>query len=230
MASRRSRFIWLEDSLVGNGGLLATRLHRRVHSCWVEIGVILLLFMLGLEYSGLTAGQPAHRVHSRTSGPYAQFSTRIHRWILLGWGPLASLLLGGVIYSSSSGIIAKVLEELKRLGNPETPTILSILVLEDLGMAVFLPVVAVLLIGQGVVAGVVSVAIALVTVGVVLFVALRHGEAISRVVSHKSDEVVLLSTFGVVLVVAGIAQRLQVSAVVGAPKPQNPKTPKPLFL
>ncbi len=102
------------------------------------------------------------------------------------------------------------------MNNPETPTILSILVLEDLAMAVFLPVVAVLLIGQGLVAGVVSVSIALVTVGIVLFVALRHGETISRVVSHKSDEVVLLSTFGIVLVVAGIAQQLQVSAAVGA--------------
>src|SRR5258708_285936 len=38
----------------------------------------------------------------------------------------------------------------------------------------------------------------------------------SRIVFHGSDEVILLSTFGLVLVVAGIAQRLQVSAAVGA--------------
>src|SRR5262249_44112748 len=101
------------------------------------------------------------------------------------------------------------------MNNPETPTILSILVLEDLAMAVFLPLVAVLLIGQGVVAGVVSVLLALVTVGIVLLVALRYGKAMSRIVSHGSDEVILLTTFGLVLVVAGIAQRLQVSAAVG---------------
>jgi CPA2 family monovalent cation:H+ antiporter-2 len=108
-----------------------------------------------------------------------------------------------------------VLAELQRLNNSETPTILSILVLEDLAMAVFLPLVAVLLIGQGLVAGIVSVLLALVTVGVVLLVALRYGRAMSRVVSHGSDEVILLSTFGLV-VVAGVAQRLQVSAAVGA--------------
>jgi monovalent cation:H+ antiporter-2, CPA2 family len=76
--------------------------------------------------------------------------------------------------------------------------------------------VAVLLIGQGFWAGAISIAVALVTVGIILLVAIRYGEAMSRVVFHKSDEVVLLSTFGIVLVVAGIAQRLQVSAAVGA--------------
>ena len=202
----------------GNGGLIPLSFTEDFIHVGAEIGVILLLFMLGLEYSGAEL-----RANLRTGfragvvDCLLNFPLWFHVAGLLLWlGPLASLLLGGVTYISSSGIIARVLEELRRLSNPETPTILSILVLEDLAMAVFLPVVAVLLIGQGFVAGVVSVSIALLTVGVVLFVALRHGEAISRVVFHKSDEVVLLSTFGVVLVVAGIAQRLQVSAAVGA--------------
>jgi CPA2 family monovalent cation:H+ antiporter-2 len=121
-----------------------------------------------------------------------------------------------VTYISSSGIAARVTEELRRLGNPETPTVLSILVLEDLAMAVYLPLVAVLLIGQGLAAGLISVAVALAAVAVVLLVALRYGKAISRVLAHQSDEAVLLSTFGLVLLVAGVAQRLQVSAAVGA--------------
>ncbi len=75
---------------------------------------------------------------------------------------------------------------------------------------------AVLLIGQGPGAAAVSVAVALVTVGVVLVVAVRYGGAMSRLLAHKSDEVLLLSTFGLVLVVAGVAQRLRVSAAVGA--------------
>jgi CPA2 family monovalent cation:H+ antiporter-2 len=94
--------------------------------------------------------------------------------------------------------------------------VLSILVLEDLAMAVYLPLVAVLLLGQGFVAGAVSIGIALGTVIVVLLLALKHGVIFSRAMSHRSDEVVLLTTFGLVLLVAGIAQRLQVSAAVGA--------------
>ena len=80
----------------------------------------------------------------------------------------------------------------------------------------FLPLVAVLLIGQGISAALVSIGTALVTVGVVLFVAVRYGKTISRIVAHESNEIILLTTFGTVLLVAGVAQRLQVSAAVGA--------------
>jgi monovalent cation:H+ antiporter-2, CPA2 family len=201
----------------GNGGLLPLQFTQEFVHVGAEIGVILLLFMLGLEYSGeelranLRSGFPAGMMDLVLNFPPGFFAG-----LLLGWSPLAAVLLGGVTYISSSGIIARVLEELKRLNNPETPTILSILVLEDLAMAVYLPLVAVLLIGQGLLIGIISVLVALITVSVVLFVALRYGKALSRIVAHGSDEVILLSTFGLVLVVAGIAQRLQVSAAVGA--------------
>jgi CPA2 family monovalent cation:H+ antiporter-2 len=201
----------------GHGGLVPLNFSEEFVHVGAEIGVILLLFMLGLEYTGEEL-----RANLRTgfvaglADLLLNFSPGFAAGLLLGWGPLAALLLGGVTYISSSGIIARVLEELRRLGNPETPTVLSILVLEDLAMAVYLPLVAVLLIGQGFLAGLISEAIALATVAVVLLAALRFGGAISRVLTHRSDEVVLLSTFGLVLLVAGVAQRLQVSAAVGA--------------
>ena len=50
----------------------------------------------------------------------------------------------------------------------------------------------------------------------VLFVALQFGERVSRFVAHESDEIILLTTFGAVLLVAGIAQKFQVSAAIGA--------------
>jgi CPA2 family monovalent cation:H+ antiporter-2 len=90
------------------------------------------------------------------------------------------------------------------------------LVLEDLAMAVFLPITSVLLLGKGLLTGSLSVIVALVTVGVVLYLAIRFGKVISRVVYHGSDEVALLTVLGIVLLVAGIAQQLQVSAAVGA--------------
>jgi len=68
--------------------------------------------------------------------------------LLFGWHWLA-VLLGGVTYISSSGVIAKVLHELRRMENPETPLVLSVLVQEDLAMAVYLPFVGVLLRGGG---------------------------------------------------------------------------------
>jgi CPA2 family monovalent cation:H+ antiporter-2 len=136
--------------------------------------------------------------------------------LILGWSPLAAVLLGGVTYISSSGVIAKVLADLRRLNNPETSTVISILVLEDLVMAVYLPLVAVLLIGQGFVRAAISIAIAILTVGIVLFIALQYGKRLSVWMSHESDEAILFAAFGLTLLIAGIAQRFQVSAAIGA--------------
>ena len=57
---------------------------------------------------------------------------------------VAILALAGVTYISSSGVIARLLEDLHRLGNRETPAVLSVLVLEDFAMAAYLPLFAVL--------------------------------------------------------------------------------------
>lgn len=201
----------------GNGGILPLNLTERLIGVGAEIGVLLLLFMLGLEYTGeelqasLRTALPAGLVDVALN-----FTPGVLAGLLLGWTPFAALLLGGVTYISSSGIIAKVLGELGWLDNPETRTVLSILVLEDLAMAVYLPLVAVLLIGHSLTSGLPTILIALTTVALVLFVAVRYGNAISRFAGHESDEIILLTTFGAVLLVAGLAQQLQVSSAVGA--------------
>jgi CPA2 family monovalent cation:H+ antiporter-2 len=135
---------------------------------------------------------------------------------LLKWKPIAAVLLGGITYISSSGVIAKVLTELKRMNNPETPTVLVVLVLEDLAMAVYLPLVGVSLLGGGAAKIAVSVAVAVTVVMLVLMVALRYGRQLSKLAAHDSEEIILLTTFGAVLLVAGLAERFQVSAEIGA--------------
>ena len=201
----------------GNGGILPLQFSEEFVHIGAEIGVILLLFMLGLEYTGeelvanLKTGLPAGIIDF-----VLNFPPGLIAGLLLGWSPLASLLLGGITYISSSGVIAKILAELGRLNNRETPTIISILVFEDFAMAIYLPLVAVLLIGQGISQAIVSVLVALIAVGVVLFIAVRYGKNFSSFISHQSDEIILLTTFGLVLLIAGLAQRLQVSAAIGA--------------
>ena len=201
----------------GTGGLAPLNVSANFIHVGAEIGVLLLLFMLGLEYTGkelkesLRAGLPAGLADF-----VLNFPPGLIAGLLLKWSALAAVLLGGVTYISSSGVIAKVLAELKRLGNPETPSILSVLVIEDLAMAIYLPVVAVLLTGEGPRKMAVSVSVAIAVVGLVLLIALRYGEAVSRVIAHESDEIVLLSIFGIVLLVGGLAQNFQVSAAIGA--------------
>ncbi|CAN5717791.1 hypothetical protein BH24ACT3_BH24ACT3_08050 [soil metagenome] len=126
------------------------------------------------------------------------------------------MLLGGITYATSSGIVSKVLSDLGRLGNRETPALLSLMVIEDLTMALYLPLVAVMLAGASLAVGLVSVGVAVGAVLIVLVVALRYGDLVSRLVSDRSNEVVLLSVLGLTLLVAGVAQELQVSSAVGA--------------
>ena len=130
-----------------------------------EIGVLLLLFALGLEYSDeRTARRAADRDPTRPRRHDAQRPARRVAGLLLGWEPLAAVLLGGVTWISSSGVVSKALSDLGRLGFRETPAVLNLLVIEDLAMAVYLPVVAALIVGGTVLATLTSVGVALVAV------------------------------------------------------------------
>jgi monovalent cation:H+ antiporter-2, CPA2 family len=201
----------------GKGGIAPLELSQDFIRLGAEIGVLLLLFMLGLEYTpaelkgSLSVGLP-----SGIADLVLNFTPGLVTGFALGWNPMAAVLLGGVTYCSSSGIVAKVLGELRRLENPETPGVLSILVMEDLAMAVYLPLVGALMVGGSTRQIFISVTVAVAAVCLVLFVALRFGDTLSSLAEHESDEIVLLTTFGAVLLVAGIAQKFQVSAAIGA--------------
>jgi CPA2 family monovalent cation:H+ antiporter-2 len=201
----------------GQGGILPLRASEEFVATGAEIGVILLLLLLGLEYSAselvttLKTQYPSGAVDFVLNAvPGAAMA------FLLGWGPVAAVALAGVTWISSSGVIAKVLGDLRRLGNRETPVVLGVLVLEDLAMAVYLPILTALLAGVGLAGGAVTLLISLGTVGAVLYVALRHGRLVSRAVSSDSAEMLLLAVLGLTLLVAGLAQQLHVSAAVGA--------------
>jgi CPA2 family monovalent cation:H+ antiporter-2 len=201
----------------GNGGLVPLELSRSFIQMGAEMGVLLLLFLLGLEYTGEELRKSlSHALPAGAADFVLNFPPGLITGWLLGWSPLAATLLGGITYISSSGIAAKVLTDLKRLNYPETHSIFAVLMMEDLAMAVFLPLCAVLLIGGSAATMAVSVSVATISAMLILFVAVRFGRQISEFAAHESDEVVLLTTFGSVLLVAGIAQRLQVSAAIGA--------------
>ena len=201
----------------GSGGLLPLDGIEPFTGVASEVGVVLLLLLLGLEYSASELVEGLRRswlagvvdmVLNAAPGAIAA--------LILGWGPLGALAMAGVTWVSSSGIIAKVLDELGRLGNRETPAVLSVLVMEDLAMALYLPITTAALAALGFAAGLRTVAIALALLVVVLVVALRFGRAVSSIVESPSSEVFLLRVFGIALLVAGIASELQVSAGVGA--------------
>ncbi|TQS29448.1 cation:proton antiporter [Microbispora sp. KK1-11] len=201
----------------GTGGILPLATSEEFTATGAELGVILLLLTLGLEYNAdelmtsLKGNARAGLVDLvLNAAPGAILA------LLLGWGPVAAVAMAGVTYATSSGITAKVLSDLGWIGNRETPVVLSLLVFEDLTMAVYLPVLTAMLAGLSMVAGAVTVAIALAAVSVVLLVALRFGRYIEAFVASPNSEVLVLKVVGLALLVAGLAQQLQVSAAVGA--------------
>lgn len=202
---------------VGEGGLVPLVTSDQFVEIGAEVGVVLLLLMLGLEYSsrelivGLRTTAPAGLMDIGLN-----YAPGLIAGLLLGLGPVPSLFLGGVTYISSSGVAAKLVADLGWLGNRETPVVLSILVFEDLVMAVALPVLGAVALGGTVLGAATAVAAALAAVALILAVAARHGERVSRVAFSGSDEVNLLTLIGITLVVAGGAEHLHVSAAVGA--------------
>jgi monovalent cation:H+ antiporter-2, CPA2 family len=201
----------------GHGGLLPLDTSEEFIATGAEIGVILLLFTLGLEY---TAPELVGTLRTSAAGGLLDLVLNAAPGVILavvmGWGPVAALALGGVTYVTSSGIAAKVLNDLDWIGNRETPVVLSLLVMEDLTMALYLPILTAVLAGSGLLGGSLALGIAAATVAVVLFVALRFGRAVEAFVDSPSQEVLLLKVLGLTVLVAGIAQQLQVSAAVGA--------------
>jgi CPA2 family monovalent cation:H+ antiporter-2 len=201
----------------GSGGIAPLNLSRSFVQSGADLGVLLLLFMLGLEYTG---EELQRNLRSGVSAGLIDFLLNFPPGLAVGlilrWTPLAAALLGGVTYISSSGIVAKVLGELGRLADPGTPAVVSVLVLEDLAMAVYLPLVAVLLAGGTMSTLVLSVAVAIIAVGTVLVVAVRFGQHLSRFAAHHSDEIILLTVLGTILLIAGVAQRFRVSSAIGA--------------
>ena len=184
--------------LAGYGGLVPLEVTDEFVELGAEIGVLLLLFTTELRrnFLGGLVDLAANALPGVALG------------LLLGWDPVAAVLLGGITYISSSGLISKLLDDLDRIGNRETPAVLSILVLEDLVMAVYLPIIGVLLAGTAFMTGMVSVGVALVVVAIIVAFAVRFGPWISSAIDSDSDEVMLL--------VGGLAQEVQVSAAVGA--------------
>src|SRR5690606_4004100 len=200
----------------GHGGVVELHIDSFTELA-AEIGVVLLLLMLGLEYSAaeLVTGLKRSWVAGAVDLVLNALPGAVVA-LLLGWGPVGALVMAGVTYISSSGIIAKILGDLGRMGNRETPVVLAILVLEDLVMALYLPILTAVLGGVSLVAGLTTVGISLFVVSGVLLIAVKFGRFVSAVLYSEDREIFLLKLLGSALLVAGIAAALQVSAAVGA--------------
>jgi len=210
-------FVLLAALALGEGGVVPLTTAQPFLEAAAEIGVVLLLLTLGLEFS------PDELIGSlRRHGPSGAVDLLLNAppgfvaGLLFGLPWQGALALAGITYISSSGIVARLLGDLGRLANRETPAVLSVLVLEDLAMALFLPLLVVAIAGGGPASAAAGIGLAVGAVVLVLLAAQRHGHRLGRLMAHPDDEQVLLRLVGLTLLVAGLAQALGASAAVGA--------------
>lgn len=202
---------------VGEGGFVPIAAAGDFLDTGATIGVVLLLLTLGLEFSLTEFGASLRRhMPSAAVDVVLNVAPGAVAAVLLDLDAVGILALAGITWISSSGVVSRLLSDLRRLGNKETPAVLSVLVLEDFAMAVFLPLLTVLAAGGTLVQALLGMGIAVGALAIAFVASYRWGHHVGRLVNHPDDEQVLLRILGFTLVIAAFAEFVHASAAVGA--------------
>lgn len=202
---------------LGQGGLVPLDLSESFLNTGAQLGAILLLLMLGLEHSGPNL---AAAFMERKSIGAIDFALNAVPGaligLLLGWGILGAVVLGGITYVSSSGIASQMMKETGWQRSEVSRRVTTVLVVEDLTLAPYLPLLTTLVAGAGAIAGFLSVTVALLVTGVALLISFRGENALGKVLNTQAQGGLLLSVFGAALFTAGSAELIGFSSAVAA--------------
>lgn len=192
--------------------------HREFIDIVAELGIVFLLFFLGLEFSISQLLSDRRRIATIGSVDFLiNFSLGIGLGVAFGYTLLETLFLAGIVYISSSAVISKALIESGWVANPESGPILGTLVFEDIAIAIYLALLSAVAVGEGtLVDAAVSVGIAFVFLGGLTLTAWYGSDAIEQIFRAESDELFLLRILGVTTLIAGFALTLGLSEAVTA--------------
>lgn len=185
-----------------------------------RLGVLLMLFYLGLEFS---AGKLASSGPSLAKGGPVYVALNVARGLALGWlcfgAWTEALVVAGITGISSSAIITKLLLDLKRTANPETEFILGIMVLEDVFLAVYLSILSGVLLAGGNLQAMQIIPSILVILTIIAFVIAcgrRIGTFLEPRLPAKSAESFVVAVFTLLLVTAVLVETIHIAEAIGA--------------
>lgn len=184
-----------------------------------RVGVLFLLFYLGLEFSvsrlikagrSIVVGGSIYIGINFTAG-------LVYAW-LAGLPFREVLVVAGITTISSSAIVAKVLFDLRRTANRETEMILGIIMFEDVFLAIYLSLVSgIVLSGATSFTGVLTSG--LIALGFILgLIAIGRffTSYLNKAIRISSNEVFILVIFGSVFLIAGLGETIHVAEAIGA--------------
>jgi CPA2 family monovalent cation:H+ antiporter-2 len=180
-----------------------------------ELGIVFLLFFLGLEFT-LTRlrGTGRHIGLGGTVDLAANLGLGLTVGVAAFGFSSAALILAACVYVSSSAIAVKGLIDFRRLGDDETDLVLAILLFEDIVVALMLGFAAA---GGGDVSDtlvLVAKALGFVTAG--LAASRWLSQPIDRLLDRLPLEFFLLAVFGFLVGSAAVADELGLSSAIGA--------------
>ena len=180
-----------------------------------QLGLVFLLFFLGLEFS---AGRLMRTGRHIGLGGTVDLVTNAGLGLIVGVAAfgvsLAALVLAACIYVSSSAIAVKGLIDFRRLGDDETDLVLAILVFEDLVVAFMLGFAAAGGEGPSDTLVLVGTALAFVTLG--LAASRWLSQPLDRLLDRLPVEFFLLAAFGFLVGMAALAEEIGLSEAIGA--------------
>ncbi len=184
-----------------------------------RLGVLLLLFYLGLEFS---ARKLVESGKTLLKGGIFYVAFNFMRGLGFGWlffdtWPEA-LVVAGVTGISSSAIITKLLVDFKRTANPETELVLGIMVIEDVFIAVYLSVLSGIMISGSlnIWQTLASTIVILVFIISIILFGQRLGAMFEKRFSFRSSEFFVIATFTMLMITGVLAERLHIAEAIGA--------------
>jgi CPA2 family monovalent cation:H+ antiporter-2 len=187
---------------------------------WAEIGVIFLLFSLGLEFSFKKLVKVGST--SAITGLFevtAMLITGYFAGQFLGWGKMDSIFLGGIIAISSTTIIFRAFDELGLKAKKFTGTVIGILVIEDLAAVLLMVLLSTLAVSQKFQGG--EMLASVLKLGFFLVLWFLMGiyllpSLLKKLSKHISDETLLIISIALCLGMVLFAANVGFSAALGA--------------
>lgn len=189
-------------------------------SAWSEIGIIFLMFSLGLEFSFNKLKQVGNTAFIATIVEIAGLlSLGYAAGTLMGWSHMNSLFLGGMLSMSSTTIIIKAFDDLKMKGKRFTQMVFGILIVEDIAGIIMMVLLSTLAASAGISGAELLGSIMRLVFFLVLWFVLGIylvPTFYKRYLKLMNDETMLVTSIGLCLGMVVLATYLGFSAALGA--------------